>query len=192
MSFEQEMGKLLQKEGKYSNNQTDRGKETYKGISRVMHPSWDGWAIIDELKKEGKAFPSNLEPHTVLQSLVLEFYKKEFWDKVRGDDIPEALASEMFDTAVNQGEGTAIKYLQSALNALNRNASLYMDMPVDGGFGPATMACLTAYLKTDKLELLLKVMNVLQGSTYLSIMKSDPEQETFARGWFSRVEITKV
>jgi lysozyme family protein len=36
--------------------------------------------------------------------------------------VAPKLAAEMFDTAVNMGTGTAIGFLQRALNALNRNA----------------------------------------------------------------------
>jgi hypothetical protein len=38
-------------------------------------------------------------------------------------------------------------------------------------------------------EVLLKIMNVLQGMHYLNFIKQSPIQERFARGWFSRVSL---
>jgi lysozyme family protein len=39
-------------EGIYSNNPKDRGGETYKGIARKFHPSWEGWKAIDRMKNK--------------------------------------------------------------------------------------------------------------------------------------------
>lgn len=190
MDFNGNYEKLRVTEGRYSNDKTDRGGETYVGISRVNFPDWAGWSVIDEAKKN-KNFPACLEKIVELQELVKAFYKHEFWDMIYGDSIPEILAEEMFDTGVNQGRGTAVKYLQHALNVLNRNQALYADMPMDGGFGVGTKAALEKYLQNDSAELLVKVMNVLQGYTYVCIMDKNPEQEKYARGWMQRVEIKK-
>ena len=37
-------------EGGYVDDPEDAGGETYRGISRRYHPSWQGWQIIDTLK----------------------------------------------------------------------------------------------------------------------------------------------
>ena len=41
--------KALSSEGLISNNKSDHGGFTYKGISRVKHPAWPGWIIIDAI-----------------------------------------------------------------------------------------------------------------------------------------------
>ena len=38
--------KTLLHEGNYSNDPSDLGGETYKGIARNIHSSWSGWRII--------------------------------------------------------------------------------------------------------------------------------------------------
>jgi hypothetical protein len=48
------------------------------------------------------------------------------------------------------------------------------------------------YLKKDKPELLLKILNVFQGMHYIDFMTKSPIQEKYARGWFTRVEIEKA
>ena len=37
-------------EGGYNNDPDDVGGETYKGIARNYHASWEGWKIVDMYK----------------------------------------------------------------------------------------------------------------------------------------------
>jgi len=177
-------------EGGYSCDVDDVGGETYKGISRVYNKGWFGWRILDGLKREID-FPKCLEADEGLQIHVKGLYKQKYFDPYRGDDMPKMLALEMFDTSVNMGVGRAVKFLQIALNVLNRNEKLYPDQVEDGDYGPTTHRCLTSYLQSDTDVVLCKIINVLQGSHYIDYMKKSPKQEKYARGWLKRVEITK-
>lgn len=58
-----------------------------------------------------------------------QIYRRDFWDKVRGDDLPVGLDLVAFDTAVNSGVGRAARGLQEAVGAT-----------VDGRIGPETVA----------------------------------------------------
>lgn len=180
----------LSHEGGYCDDPDDAGGETYKGISRVYNPTWDGWMVID-LSQDDPTFPKCLEFDNALQNSVKKFYKIKYFDDYRGDEMPKELAIEMFDTSVNMGVGRAVKFLQIALNVLNRNQELYRDMVEDGSYGPTTHKCLESYLRTDDEMLLCKVINILQGNHYINYMKKSPKQEKYARGWFKRVDITK-
>lgn len=189
-NFENAYAVTMSHEGGYGNDPDDVGGETYKGISRVYNPSWEGWNIVDALKPVHD-FPKCLERDKNLQSLVKSFYKQKYFDPFRGDDMPNNLAMEMFDTGVNMGVGRAVKFMQIALNVLNRNEKLYPDMVEDGSYGKTSHKCLHTYLQTDSEMLLCKVINVLQGNHYINYMKKSPTQEKYARGWFNRVDITK-
>lgn len=179
-------------EGGYSKDPDDAGGETYKGISRVFHATWDGWQIIDALKKAPN-FPKNLDRESSLQAKVKTFYKLMFWDRFRGDQIPvQELAEEMFDTGVNMNVTRAVKFLQRSLNHLNRNGKLFPDMVDDGLIGPTTLSNLQIFLNKDSVDTLLKIMNVLQGQHYLEYMTKSPTQEKYCRGWFNRVEFKKT
>lgn len=188
--------KTMTHEGGYANDPEDAGGETWKGISRVYHASWEGWHIIDSYKNQPN-FPKNLEfASTKLQELVELQYKRMYWDVNRLDEMPQDVAEELFDTGVNLGVGRAAKYLQIALNCLNRNQDpgFYSDLVVDGNIGPKTLMALitlTTKAQNDKV-VLLKMLNVLQGYHYIEYMGKSPTQEKYARGWYSRVEITKI
>ena len=180
----------MKNEGDYSLDPDDAGGETYRGISRSFHPSWKGWDLLDNLKKESGDIPAVFNADVDLQVKVHDFYKTSYWDKFHGDHIPDqAIASELFDTSVNLGVRRAVSFLQDGLNVLNRNGTLYNDIAVDGDCGPDTLLSLKSYLNTDDSDYLVKIMNILQGAHYINYMKHAPSQEKYARGWLKRVSI---
>jgi len=181
----------MKNEGKYSNDATDVGGETYCGISRRYHPSWDGWKIIDNYKNK-PGFPNTAYKDDELASLVELFYKATFWDINLLDYFSsQKIANEMFDSSVNMGIGRVVKFLQRALNVLNKNGSLYPDLVEDGKVGSNTLKALNSYLEHKDESFLYKVMNILQGMHYIEYMTKSPTQEKFAFGWLERVEFLK-
>lgn len=100
-------------EGGYTWLKGDSGGETYCGIARNYWPKWAGWSIVDANKpiKPG-AFLKNEK----LDSLVHEFYKKNFWDVVDGDKIEDqTMANTLYDFGVNAGTPRSIKQIQGVL-----------------------------------------------------------------------------
>jgi lysozyme family protein len=169
-------------EGEYSNVKTDRGGETYCGISRVKNPGWIGWPIIDSaMKSIGQLPVRQLRQH------VEEFYRNEFWLPINGNDLNSDMALDIFEAAVNCGVGTAIKFLQKALNLTNRQQKLWPDIPCDGHFGPMTLQAVYKALATDHGEVILrKTFDVCQGKYYIDIVENDPGQEENFRGWINK------
>jgi len=174
-------------EGAYANDPIDRGGETYRGISRLHHPDWAGWRRIDARRRKA-GFPQALARDGVLQQAVRDFYRVAIWDRFGGDAIPDqAVANELYDTAVHMGVRRAVRFLQSSLNLLNRNQKDYQDLIVDGWCWDKTLAALYALLKKDRnSDALVKLMNIQQGARYVEIMAGDASQERFARGWIRR------
>lgn len=175
-------------EGGYVDDPDDLGGETYRGISRVHHPDWSGWDRIKILKRlEG--FPDNLATDEVLNSNIKSLYKDIYFDIFNGDSMPERLAKEMFDTAVNQGVTQAVRHLQRALNVLNREATLYSDISVDGQYGANTERALDTYLRYEQEGYLLKYLNIFQAMRYVEIIEGREKNEKYARGWVLRVNV---
>ena len=188
MGFDDELARVLAHEGGYVNDPDDAGGETFRGISRVNWPNWQGWGYIDQIREHGVG-KAEIERNSDLALLVAKFYREQFWGRVAGDSLPPDVAAEVFDTAVNAGVHRAVLWLQQALNLLNRNGKDYADIAEDGKMGPGTLNALTAYLKRDTTTPLLKVMNVLQGAHYIDYMRKSPTQEKYARGWLNRVAL---
>jgi lysozyme family protein len=94
MSFEQAVAIVLKHEGGYSNDPRDPGGETRFGISKRAYPDVD----IRNLKV---ADAENI-------------YRRDYWDTLRPDELPQELAICLFDCAVNMGRDKAIRLLQRA------------------------------------------------------------------------------
>lgn len=177
----------LTSEGFYANHPNDRGGETFKGIARKFHPSWKGWVIVDEYKTKPN-FPQNLyKVVDALDELTREFYYKEFWLKMKLDQIRyQPILNELFDTGVNMGPATAITDLQRSLNILNRNQKDYPDLKVDGQIGSVTINCVNNHNYKKRI---FNALNAYQGKRYIEICEKDKSQEVFFAGWLNRIEL---
>lgn len=97
-------------------------KETYMGIDRGANPSWNGWKVIDTIKQNNPGLTTAkmnllLSQNIALQSIIEKFYKTNYWDTVNLDNVKDQqLANNLFDCAVNQGDGMARKFMQAACN----------------------------------------------------------------------------
>lgn len=190
-NFDEAYNITLKHEGGYVKDPVDVGGETYKGISRKYNPSWEGWIIIEEYKLK-PGFPNNAYRDTNLEALVKRFYKTHYWDVNLLDRFrSQKIANEMFDTGVNMGVTRAATFLQKALNVLNNNGKIYVDLVVDGEVGSATLLAMNSCLSYRGDEFLYKIMNILQGMHYIDFMNKSPIQEKFAYGWLSRVKFLK-
>ena len=174
-------------EGNYSNDKDDPGGETYKGISRNMNKDWEGWKIIDSYKGE-KNYPDLLKTDDKLQSLVMDFYKKNYWDVFEGDILGEETGEEMFDQSVNLGIQRAIEHLQRSLNILNDRQTLYPDIKADGIIGDQTIGVYFNCCHLGKEAMLVNVLNMFQGKYYIELMEKRNVFEKFI-GLFKRVTI---
>lgn len=144
-------------EGGYSNDPDDAGGETKFGITKREHPNLDIKNLTVEDAKE--------------------LYYTEVWNRLGLDRIEFfGIASELFDTAVNCGTVTAVRFAQRACNALGSTIA------VDGYIGIITIAALNKH-GAENLTLLLKAMNCLQGARYVEITEVKPNQKKFFRGW---------
>lgn len=166
---------LLDVEGGYSNHDNDKGRETYKGISRRWHPSWKGWNIIDDYKRH-PLFPGILYELDSLNQMVEEFYKLEYWDKAKCGQLPVEFAIMVFGSAVNHDPRDAVMLLQQTVRTR-----------IDGSIGPKTIAALNA--RIGQLGLAEVVVEFLgyRAMFYHSLVRADSSQADFLRGWFNRL-----
>ncbi|VDA08771.1 hypothetical protein BANRA_00072 [Acinetobacter baumannii] len=79
--------------------------------------------------------------------------------------------------------------LQRALNLLNRQGKEdWVDLKVDGEYGPATLQALIKYIKNRGKEgekVLVRLLNIMQGQRYIEITETNPKHEQFFYGWLA-------
>lgn len=184
---------LRQFEGGYSNNAADRGGETYAGIARNFFPKWQGWPIVDKWKRAVGTRPSALTKTLAtvpeLRSLVEDWYRAEWWDRLGLGALPQALADEIFEQSVNLGKAGAGKKVQTVCNAFNYQGGrqLFPDLKIDGAIGPKTLAALRTILASKADEsALVHALNAMQGAHYLEIASKKASQRQFVNGWMKR------
>jgi lysozyme family protein len=123
---------IMANEGGYSNVSTDSGKETYRGISRRWHPTWQGWAIIDSIKTVRTIKQNEVLDIYELKILVKNFYRA-LWRRMLGDQLKtQEIADIMFDFFVLVDDD-AVKMAQRIASSLGRYAT------VDGKMGQQTL-----------------------------------------------------
>lgn len=90
----------------------DSGGETWSGIARNKNPNSPIWVIIDAMKPL-KLMQVVSTPE--LQQLKQNLYRERYWNVINGDSIPnQELGNQLYDEAVNAGDGTAEKILNES------------------------------------------------------------------------------
>ena len=148
MTFDAMVERVLDNEGGYSNSPLDPGGETRWGISKRAYPNVD----IRNLTREG----------------AIGIYRRDYWDRVGGDQLDPAVAFQVFDAAVNHGIGNAVRWLQRAAGVAD-----------DGIVGPVTHA---AIRRMQPAALLLR-FNAVRLRFYAQLSTFS----AFGRGWANRI-----
>lgn len=170
-NFTQSLQLILQNEGGYVNDPKDPGGETFKGIARKMNPTWAGWKLFDAQKKQPN-FPKNLTAIADLNTAIEIFYKSNYWDKVKGDDLQDqSVANSIFDFAVNAGVSVSSKLAQEVVKA-----------KADGVIGKATIAA----INNTAPDYFLALFTVAKINRYISIVEAKPTSKKFFYGWIRR------
>lgn len=170
---------ILGKEGGYVNNPADKGGPTNWGITQAVARAHGYTGDMKDLTRQ-----------QALNILESDYWVGPRFNQV--DSISGLIAIELADTGVNMGPAVAAKFLQRSLNVFNNQGKLYPDIIADGQIGPRTLSALKSFLsgRNDAGEkVMLKALNSLQGARYIELAESRPANETFAYGWFERVEI---
>lgn len=97
-------------------------------------------------------------------------YRRDYWERVQGDAMPAPLALLVFDAAVNNGVGRAIRWLQTAVG-----------VTADGVIGEQTLAAVAARSGSGA-----GLLTEFQAQR-LNFMAGLPTWRTFGLGWARRL-----
>lgn len=148
MNFDTAFDRLMGNEGGYVNDPNDPGGETNWGISKRSYPNVD---IKNLTRDQAKAI-----------------YLRDFWSRINADKLPDGVAFQTFDFAVNSGIETAVRKLQRALGVAD-----------DGHWGPVSQAAADAMSESDQIMLL--------NAERLDFMRRLSNWKTAGAGWAGRI-----
>ena len=154
-NFDKCLEMLLSHEGGFVNHPEDPGGITNLGVTKKVYDEWTGRESTEQEMRD--LTPDDVAP----------IYKKNYWDRVKGDSLPSGLDWACFDWAVNSGSGRPAKAVQRAVGATQ-----------DGAIGPQTLGLI---MEKDPEEIINYVYGVRQ-----DLYKSLKTFETFGRGWTRR------
>lgn len=162
-NFEHCLQIILHHEGGYVNHPEDPGGMTNLGVTKRVYEEWVGYAVSEHTMQN------------LTEEDVAPIYKKNYWDRVKGDDLPEGLNLCVFDFGVNAGTGRAAKYLQTMIGTV-----------VDGGIGPNTLRTLDEHVSLVGLQETIEQYQENRQRYYEKLKTF----QTFGRGWTRRVNET--
>jgi len=155
-NFQRSLSLVLKWEGGFVNHPKDPGGATNKGITLATFRRYiDKTGTVDDLKR-------------ITDAQVAKVYREQYWDAVKGDDLPSGVDYAVFDFAVNSGPSRAAKYLQAAVGVTQ-----------DGKIGPVTIA---AAKRMNAVDLVAAIC-----AKRMAFLKGLSTWPTFGKGWTNRV-----
>lgn len=148
-NFEACMAEVFKHEGGYVNDPHDPGGETNMGIYKRSYPK------------------ENIRGMT--RARAAQIYRRDFWDKLRCDELPDGLDLVAFDAAVNSGPSRGAKWLQQALG-----------VAADGKVGMATIG---AAKNTYAPAAVMRAIGFRR-----AFLKTLPTWERYKNGWNKRLD----
>jgi lysozyme family protein len=163
MNRDQAIALMIQLEGGYSNTSGDPGGRTKYGITQVT---------LTNLRSHMEGLPTDVANLTYDDATLI--YEMVNWTQIHGDELPGALAAMMLNSAVNQGEPTAVRLLQECLG-----------MQTDGVLGPHTLAAVQTWKSTYQPgQTLAEEFAAHVGVKYARL---DEREDQFELGWMRRL-----
>ena len=154
-NFDKCLAMLLEHEGGYVNSKHDRGGMTNLGVTKRVYDDWIGRESTEQEMRD--LTPDDVAP----------IYKKNYWDRVKGDYLPAGIDWCAFDWAVNSGKSRPSKAIQRAVGATQ-----------DGAIGNQTLGLIS---EKDPKFIIDYVYTVRQ-----AFYESLDDFKHFGRGWSRR------
>tara|TARA_R100001129_G_C5300159_1_gene242327 strand:- start:71 stop:598 length:528 start_codon:yes stop_codon:yes gene_type:complete len=159
-NFIKSLEAVLEHEGGYVDHPEDPGGRTNMGITQAVYERYLGRDVTEEEMKDMKIGDVRL------------IYRENYWDRVKGDDLPSGIDFCVFDWAVNSGVSRASKALQKIVGVTD-----------DGVIGPITIK---ETYKCDRNTVILNLTRARE-DFYRRLTTFD----TFGKGWLNRNSKTR-
>jgi len=168
--FEGFAGKVLRLEGGFVNHPADKGGPTKYG---VILSTWKQYGYDKD--NDGDIDADDIKVLTEGDARYIA--KKVFWDFFQADFIlNQSIAEFIVDWGYNSGRVTVAKKLQKILN-----------VSIDGLIGVQSVNA----IHTTNQRNLFEALKAARKDFIETIVKNNPSQEVFHKGWINRIESFK-
>ena len=160
-NFDNVLALVLKDEGGFSNDPRDPGGMTNLGVTKRVWEAFVGHEVDETAMR------------ALTPAAVAPLYRRNYWNRVHGDELPAGVDYAVMDFAVNSGTSRAARTLQQACGVED-----------DGAIGAQTMQAVNA---ADPITLIDAVCD-----QRLAFLQALPSFATFGRGWTARVQRVKA
>ena len=158
---------VIKSEGGFTSDSKDKGNHLPDGragctMLGCTQANWEAYVGHQVTWDDMKALkPDDVKP----------LYKRDYWDAVKGDELPGGVDYAAFDFAINAGPGASRQMIQCALG-----------VTADGAIGPATLAA----IKATNGKVFLDKFSQAKRDFYIGL-----HNPTYEKGWLARVDTVK-
>ena len=160
--FDLAINKMLNLEGGKTYEKSDKGGKTNFGITQRTFNTWR-----DSINKP------KADVFKISQEEAKEIYKKNYWNLIKGSQLPHDIAQAIMSMALTDGPQDAIRHTQKILG-----------IPPTGTMGPITMKSIWSAAKQKGTKKLTNYIVDKQIQRY----QADEQAKTYGRGWTNRAE----
>lgn len=157
-NYDRLLALVLKHEGGFVHHAKDPGGATNFGVTQAVYNAY----------RRGRKQAIQSVRHIAMPE-IKDIYRRQYWDAVRGDDLPDGVDYTIFDFAVNSGVSRSAQFLQRAVGA-----------SADGRIGPATLGAVRARKPGD----VISDVNTAR----LAFLRGLRHWPTFGKGWRRRVD----
>ena len=160
---------ILRWEGGFVNDPVDRGGATNKGVTMKTYTAY--------CRKKGYSDPTVEDLQKIPDKHWLDIFRSEYWNPCRADGIlNQSVANAIVDWAWCSGTGRVIRKVQQILS-----------VKADGIAGPVTIDA----VNREQAELLFLRIQDARLCFVENIVRKDPKQKKFLKGWKNRINSLK-
>lgn len=163
-TFDTVMNWVFTHEGGYSSDRADPGNWTGGKVGK-------GQLKGTKFGISAKAYP-NLDIRNLTKEQARALYKRDYWDKVKGDDLPAGLDYVAYDAAINSGPAQSAKWIQRAAG-----------VSADGIIGAQTLAAIDTAARKNEEALISSAT-----SQRLAFLRRLSTWSRYGKGWQRRVD----
>jgi len=160
-NFKNIINNLVELEGGKSNLSYDKGGKTNLGITQYTYNNWN--------KKHNKPLK---DVYKITRQEADQIYKEEYWNIIKGDQLPPNVAHIMLSQALLDGPQDSIRLVQKLLG-----------LKVDGIMGSDTINKIKRLTVNGDIKLAKAIAN-----KQIYRLKTDEDADKFGKGWNNRVQ----
>ena len=176
MTFEDQLDVILRHEGQFQKWREDRGNWLNGQLVGTKYGVTAGRLAMHR----GVRHVTEADMRALGLDEAKAIFRRHYYDRARIGLLPDQIEAKTFDCCVNHGVAGGVKLLQKTIRSFGHEIS------IDGKIGPETTRLAYAVVRDVGPRAFVNAMVQVRNDYYAAIIRNNPSQARFRRGWLSR------